>query len=96
MATCLKRCALRLVAAARGIATVLLFVFFGIGTLLLAPLMLVAGDHALNDLAGEEPDSWKSLLEAEGYDVACRLEGIGTGDEVAARYCVHLKAALEE
>ena len=61
----------------------------------LAPLMLVAGDHALNDMAGPEPDSWKSLLEAEGYEVDCRLEGIGTWDEIAARYCGHLKAALE-
>ena len=34
----------------------------------LAPFMVVAGDHAINDMAGEEEDSWKSRLEAEGYE----------------------------
>ena len=43
----------------------------------IAPAMLVAGDHAHNDIAGEEPDSWKSLLEAKGYKVTPVLEGLG-------------------
>lgn len=43
----------------------------------LRPLMVVAGDHAKNDLAGDEPDSWKSMLEAEGYQVSCVLRGLG-------------------
>ena len=42
----------------------------------IAPAMLVAGDHAHNDIAGEEPDSWKSLLEAKGYKDA-RSRGLG-------------------
>ncbi len=43
----------------------------------LAPLMLVAGDHAQNDMAGEEEDSWKSRLEAAGFEVEIRLQGLG-------------------
>lgn len=50
----------------------------------LAPLMLVAGDHTMNDMAGDGPESWRSLLEAEGYAVSCRLEGVGMWDEVCA------------
>lgn len=43
----------------------------------LAPLLLVAGDHAKNDMAGEEPDSLRSLLERAGFTVTCRLQGLG-------------------
>ena len=62
---------------------------------LLAPLMLVAGDHAMNDMAGDAPDSWKSRLESAGFAVRCRLEGIGMWDEVAALYRRHLTDAGE-
>jgi len=57
--------------------------------------MLVAGDHAMNDMAGDAPDSWKSRLEAAGFAVRCRLEGIGMWDEVAALYLCHLTDAEE-
>lgn len=50
----------------------------------LMPLMLVAGDHAKNDLAGDE-DSWKTTLLARGFDVALRLEGLGALPAVQAR-----------
>lgn len=43
----------------------------------LAPLMWVAGDHALNDMAGEEEDSWKSILKKAGFEVECYLKGLG-------------------
>ncbi len=43
----------------------------------LVPFMIVSGDHALNDMAGEEEDSWKSILEKEGYEVSCSLKGLG-------------------
>ena len=43
----------------------------------LAPLMLVAGDHAKNDMAGDGPDSWKSRLEQMGCSVACSITGLG-------------------
>ena len=42
----------------------------------LMPFMIVAGDHAQNDMAGEEPDSWKSILEKEGFQVTVQLDGL--------------------
>lgn len=44
---------------------------------ILAPFLMVAGDHALNDLAGDEVDSWKSRFQAAGYEVSCVLKGLG-------------------
>lgn len=60
---------------------------------LLAPLMLVAGDHACNDMAGDGPDSWKSKLEAEGFRVRCHMEGLGELPGVRELYCRHLREA---
>lgn len=60
----------------------------------LAPLMLVAGDHALNDMAGEGPDSWKTLLEQDGYAVTATLEGLGRRGEIQALYAAHLTQDL--
>lgn len=60
----------------------------------LVPLMLVAGDHALNDMAGGTPESWKSRLEAEGLSVRATLRGLGLLPEVQAMYRAHLEAAL--
>jgi sirohydrochlorin cobaltochelatase len=48
----------------------------------LAPAMLVAGDHAHNDLAGDEPDSWKSALGQAGYKVTPILSGLGQNKAV--------------
>lgn len=50
---------------------------------LLIPFMLVAGDHALNDLAGSEPGSWKSRLEKRFCTCYCTLHGLGELPEVA-------------
>ena len=61
----------------------------------LRPLMIVAGDHAKNDLAGEEEDSWKSLLEREGYAVTCVLQGLGEFPSVQALFVKHAKEAEE-
>ena len=55
-------------------------------TLTLMPLMLVAGDHARNDLAGDAPDSWKSRLLARGFDVRLRLTGLGALEPVQQRF----------
>ena len=41
------------------------------------PFMVVAGDHAKNDMAGDEEDSWKSRLEKAGYQVSCIMKGLG-------------------
>ena len=62
----------------------------------LLPLMLVAGDHALRDMAGEEPESWKSRLEAEGFAVRATLRGLGLVPEVQALYRAHLEKALSD
>lgn len=64
-------------------------------SVLLVPMMLVAGDHACNDMAGEEPDSWKSLLEAEGITVRCHMEGLGNLAQIQRLYCRHLQNLLE-
>lgn len=60
----------------------------------LVPLMLVAGDHALNDMAGEDPESWKSRLETEGFAVRGTLRGLGVMPAVQAMYRAHLEEEL--
>lgn len=57
----------------------------------LYPLMIVAGDHARNDMAGDGPESWKSVLEAEGYDVEITMQGIGEFLEIAEIFISHLR-----
>ncbi len=59
----------------------------------LAPLMVVAGDHAVNDMAGDEEDSWKSLVAAQGCEPLCILRGLGEYEAVRAMYIEHAKAA---
>ena len=61
----------------------------------LRPMMLVAGDHAQNDMAGGEDDSWKSRLTAAGFDVHCTVEGLGALEDVQKLYVEHLKAELK-
>lgn len=58
---------------------------------LIAPLMLVAGDHALHDMAGEDEDSWKSRLESAGFSVTCHMEGLGILPAVQELYRKHLR-----
>lgn len=60
-----------------------------------APLMLVAGDHALNDMAGEADGSWKRCLEREGYAVDCVLQGLGVLPGVQRMYRQHLRDLLK-
>lgn len=62
----------------------------------LAPLMVVFGDHASNDMAGDEEDSWKSVLTREGYEVDCFLQGLGELKAIQDIYVEHVNAALEE
>ena len=61
---------------------------------LLMPLMLVAGDHANNDMAGEEEDSWKSILTAKGYDVKIYMHGLGENKAFQDIYVEHIKDAI--
>ena len=67
----------------------------GVKKVLLKPFMLVAGDHARNDMAGSEEDSWKSELEARGIEVVVNLEGLGETPEWAAIYAKHAKDAVK-
>lgn len=57
----------------------------------LRPLMVVAGDHANNDMAGEEEDSWKSVLEREGYEVTSVIEGLGELEAIRDLYAEHVQ-----
>lgn len=65
-------------------------------TVWLMPLMSVAGDHARNDMAGPEPDSWKSILEKQGFIVHAILKGTGEYDTLTAIWVDHLKQAFNE
>ncbi len=62
----------------------------------LMPLMSVAGDHARNDMAGPEDESWKSRLKAEGFDTTTVLKGLGEEDRFVALWLDHLENALHE
>jgi len=61
----------------------------------LAPLMAVAGDHAQNDMAGDEPDSWKSILAKDGIASIPVLKGMAGQDPVADIYLKHLAQTLD-
>ena len=58
----------------------------------LMPFMLVAGDHAKNDMAGDE-DSWKSGLEEEGYEVRVILKGLGEFEGIRKIFLEHIEEA---
>lgn len=58
----------------------------------LAPFMIVAGDHAKNDMASNEPDSWYSQFKAEGYNVEPVLKGLGEYPGIRKLFIEHLKA----
>ncbi len=59
----------------------------------LRPLMVVAGDHAKNDLAGDGGDSWKSRLQAVGYETGCVLRGLGEYPGIRALFVEHARRA---
>lgn len=61
----------------------------------LAPFMLVAGDHANNDMAGNE-DSWKTRLTQAGYEVNCVLRGIGECEAIQKLFAEHCREAISE
>ena len=59
----------------------------------LAPLMITAGDHAIHDMAGEGEDSWKNVFLKKGFDVKTDLRGIGEWEEVQELFAVHVQEA---
>lgn len=54
------------------------------------PFMVVAGDHAKNDMAGDDEDSWKVIFEKEGFKVECILKGIGEFNGIQKIYLNHI------
>ena len=66
----------------------------GYTKVILRPLMVVAGDHANNDMAGDDEDSWKSMFEAAGFDVTCQIAGLGRIPTIQAQYVVHTVLAM--
>lgn len=61
---------------------------------LLAPLLIVAGNHVMIDMAGEKEDSWKNQFLRQGYEVECSFEGLGEYPEIRKMYVDHARDAL--
>lgn len=61
----------------------------------LLPFMIVAGDHATNDMASEEEDSWKCILENEGFQVECILKGLGENKNIRKIFIDHIYKVME-
>ena len=64
--------------------------------IVLKPFMIVAGDHAVNDMAGDEPDSWKNVLTRQGFNVIPVLKGLGSNDEFAQLFVAHIEDAARD
>ena len=69
----------------------------GYKKVVLRPLMVVAGDHANNDMAGDEEDSWKSGFDADGSfdEVTCQIAGLGSIADVQKIYVEHTGSAIK-
>ena len=61
----------------------------------LLPLMVVAGDHANNDMAGDEDGSWRLAFEDAGYQVECVLTGLGEMEAIQDLFVAHAQAAVD-
>ncbi len=61
----------------------------------LQPLMIVAGDHASNDMAGDEDGSWKKIFEDAGYEVECVVRGLGELEAIQDIFVEHTQAAVD-
>ena len=70
----------------------------GYKKVILRPLMVVAGDHANNDMAGDDDDSWKSLFTADGSfeNVDCQIAGLGEIPTVQDMYVAHTGAVINK
>ncbi len=67
-----------------------------IKNILLKPLMIVAGDHARNDMASDEEDSWKTVLTKAGFNIDIILQGLGSNDQFADLFIDHIKDAAKD
>ena len=61
----------------------------------LMPFMLVAGDHAINDMAGDEEDSWKTILEEHGFEIKVHLKGLGENPYIQEKFMNHAHDCIE-
>lgn len=62
----------------------------------LVPLMIVAGDHAINDMASDGEDSWNTVIQQAGIETQCWLQGLGENTYVQDIFVKHSKMALED
>lgn len=67
----------------------------GMTKVALAPLMVVAGDHANNDILGDEEDSWKVMLESEGFEIIPVLRGLGQYQGIRDIYVSHVQKSID-
>lgn len=67
----------------------------GSDKVVLLPLMITAGDHANNDMAGDGGDSWKNRFEAAGYEVECVLQGLGEYEAIQDLMVTHVQDSLD-
>ncbi len=70
----------------------------GYKKVIMRPLMVVAGDHANNDMAGDDDDSWKSIFTNTGYfdSIDCQIAGLGEIEDIQQIYVSHAKKAIED
>ncbi|MCR4946205.1 MAG: sirohydrochlorin cobaltochelatase [Lachnospiraceae bacterium] len=69
----------------------------GYTKVIMRPLMVVAGDHANNDMAGDDEDSWKSLFDASGYfeELTMQIAGLGRIEDIQDKYVQHIADVLK-
>ena len=67
----------------------------GLKKVVLRPLMIVAGDHANNDMAGDEDGSWKTEFEKAGFEVTTVVEGLGSVPAIQDLFVQHAQAAVD-
>ncbi|MBR0463620.1 MAG: sirohydrochlorin cobaltochelatase [Clostridia bacterium] len=68
----------------------------GYTRVVLRDMVVVCGDHANNDMAGDEEDSWKSIFTAAGFEVECVMEGLGQVPEIQQIYVEHAQNAIAQ
>ena len=67
----------------------------GYKKVVLRPLMIVAGDHANNDMAGDEDGAWKTEFEKAGFEVTTVVEGLGSVQAIQDLFVAHAQAAID-
>ncbi len=68
----------------------------GTRKIVLKPFMIVAGDHANNDMAGSEKDSWKNVIQAKGIKVITEIKGLGENPEIGKILIQHIRDAAKD